>query len=262
MIISSLADGEILDANRSYERLLGYSIEELKGNNGLSLGIYSDPAERQQIVEVLQRDGFVHDYEATLYAKSGEPKWVLFSLELMELEGQPCMLASMFDITERKRAEEALQARERYLALLNDMTKTILLSRDFASTLNVLAVDMAKLLRCGSIAISPAGTPTLNKVIPSTVTAKPDRLLSEFGSGPGEHDLTASVLQAGHALAIDDVLNSPFIDPTRDSRILRVHSMLGIPLIAGDHKLGAALITFDEPRHLHIGGDQPCGTGR
>ena len=60
MIISSLEDGAILDANRSYERLLGYSSEDLKGNNGLDLRIYNDPAERQQIVELLQRDGFVH----------------------------------------------------------------------------------------------------------------------------------------------------------------------------------------------------------
>ena len=146
MIISSLIDGEILDANQSYERLLGYSLEELRGSSGLALGIYKDPAERQQIVELLQRDGFVHDYEAVLYAKSGEPKWVLFSLEIMELDGRRCILASMFDITERKRAEEALQARERYLALLNNMTKTILLSRDFESTLSVLAVDMARKL--------------------------------------------------------------------------------------------------------------------
>ena len=37
MIISSLIDGEILDANQSYERLLGYSREELRGSSGLAL---------------------------------------------------------------------------------------------------------------------------------------------------------------------------------------------------------------------------------
>ena len=75
----------------------------------MTSAFYNDPAERQQIVELLQRDGFVHDYEATLRAKSGENKRVLFSLELMELEGKSCILASMFDITERKQAEEALR---------------------------------------------------------------------------------------------------------------------------------------------------------
>jgi PAS domain S-box-containing protein len=236
MIVSRLSDGEILDANQSYERLLGYSMEELRGSNGLALGIYRESAERRQIVELLQRDGFVHDYEAILYSKSGEQKWVLFSLELMELEGRRCILANMFDITERKRAEAALQARERYLALLNNMTKTILLSTDLESTLNVLAVDMARLLNADHCHITRWDS-DLN------------RLVSEFEPGSGEHNMTASVMQAGHALAAGDVQHSPLLDP-RSLTDRHIHSMLGIPLIAGEHKLGAALITFHKPHHF------------
>jgi PAS domain S-box-containing protein len=238
MIISDLASGEILDANPSYERLLGYSLEELRGSNGLALGTYKDPSERQKIVEILQRDGFVHDYEAILYTKSREAIWVLFSLELMDLEGRPCILASMFDITARKQAEEVLQARERYLALLNDMTKTILVSRDLESTLHVLAVDMAKLLNADNCQIFRWDS-DLNRV------------MAESEPGAVERNMTVAVLQAGHAVAADDVLNSPMIDPlaVKDNPI---HSMLGIPLIAGQHKLGAALIAFMEPHHFTL----------
>jgi PAS domain S-box-containing protein len=237
MIISRLIDGEILDANQSYEQLLGYSLDEIKGSNGLALGTYKDPAERQQFVEILQRDGFVHDYEAVLYTKSGEPKWVLFSLELMDLDSQPCILASMFDITERKQAEEALQARERYLALLNNMTKAILLSTDFESTLNVLAVDMAKKMLNADHCHIIRWDPDLDSVI------------SDFDPGSAEQIMASSVLQAGHALAVADVLDSPIVDPVtlKDSRI---HSMLGIPLIAGEHKLGAAVVTFHTHHHF------------
>ena len=238
MIISSLNDGEILDANQSYERLLGYSVEEIKGSNGLALGTYKDPSERQRIVEILQRDGFIHDYEAILYTKSGEQKWVLFSLERMELEGRPCILASMFDITERKRAEEALQARERYLALLNNMTKAILLSRDFESTLNVLAVDMAELLNADHCHITRWDFDL-------------KRVISKFDPESAEHNMATAVLQAGHALAADDVLNSPIIDP-RSLQDPNIHSMLGIPLIAGEHRLGAALITFHAPHRFTL----------
>jgi PAS domain S-box-containing protein len=237
MIISNLTDGRILDANQSYERLLGYSMEELRGSNGLALGIYKNPADRQQIVERLQRDGFVHDYEAMLYAKSGEPKWVLFSLEIMEMEGKRCILASMFDITERKQAEEALQARERYLALLNNMTKAILLSSDSEATLNVLSIDMAKKLLNADHCHITRWDSDLNTVI------------SEFEPGSGEYMMAVSVLQTGHAIAVADVLNSPVpgLGPPKDSRL---HSMLGIPLIAGEHKLGAAVITFYAPHHF------------
>jgi PAS domain S-box-containing protein len=248
MVISSFTEGEILDANRSYERLLGYSAEELRGNNGLGLRIYTDPAQRRQILEILQRDGFVHDQEAILRAKSGEQKWVLFSLEMMELEGRTCILASMFDITERKQAEAALQAREQFLSLLNNMTKTILLSRDFNATLETLAVDMAKLLDADDCQITRWDA-ALSKAFPGAATARPGQAFPALDYHAGESNMTASVLQARHALAADDVRHSPYIDP-RKLENLPVHSMLGIPLIAGEHPLGAALITFHEPHHF------------
>ena len=248
MVITRLSDGEIMDANGAFERLVGYSIDQLKGKSGLSLGMYSDAAERERVAARLQQDGSVHDHEAKLCSRSGEHRQVLFHLELIEDGSQPCILASPHDITERRLAEEDLQSRERFLALLNDMTKTILLSRDFHTTLSALAADMAKLLNADDCYIT-RWDPTHNKVLPVTTTARLGQRYAEFEFEAGEVNMTTAVLQAGHALAADDAPSSPYINQRKLSEF-PVGSMLGIPLIAVDHKLGAALITFNNTHHF------------
>ena len=62
---------------------------------------------------------------------------------------------------------------------------------------------------------------------------------------PDEATMTASVLKAGHPLVAEDVFNSPYISP-RLAALFPTKSMLGLPLIANDHKLGAALISFSQ----------------
>jgi len=66
---------------------------------------------------------------------------------------------------------------------------------------------------------------------------------------PQETSLTASVLQAGHPLAVEDVFNTPYMSANSASRI-RSRSLLGLPLIALGQKLGAALISFNHPHHF------------
>ena len=62
---------------------------------------------------------------------------------------------------------------------------------------------------------------------------------------PGEQTMTASVLQAGHTLIAEDVLNSPYISPSVVKFPTR--SLLGVPLIADGMPLGALLVGFDQP---------------
>jgi len=148
-----------------------------------------------------------------------------------------------------EQVESELRSRERYLALLNDMTHAILLSNNFDSTLSTLAVDMAKLIRADDCYIT-RWDEERQLTIPTTTTAKLEKPYPlDDEDNPNEITLTASVLKAGHALAAEDVFNSPYVSIEIAKRY-PARSVLGIPLIARDHKLGAAIIAFNTPHHF------------
>lgn len=116
MVISRLADGLLMDFNASYEQMFEYTREELVGKTSTSVNIIA-PEARHVIIEKLQADGYVHSYETTFRTKSGKLIHALFSIEKIELAGEQCMLTVIYDITERKLAEERLRNSEEFVRL-------------------------------------------------------------------------------------------------------------------------------------------------
>ena len=108
--ITTLADGRYLDVNEAFLRLTGYQREEVIGKTSLAIGIWDKPADRSRLVQALQAIGSVRDFEFPFRTKSGELRDALIAAELIYLDDQPCNLALIHDITERKRAEEAVRA--------------------------------------------------------------------------------------------------------------------------------------------------------
>lgn len=146
----------------------------------------------------------------------------------------------LHDITERKRAENELRARERFLSLLNDMTHSIIASTDFNSMMKTLVNDLANLLEADHCYVTRwDATKNLTVPIVSSKTA-PLHYNDKI-------DLTMSVLQEGRIFAVEDVTSSPYID-TDAAKAMPEKSLIGIPLIVGEHKLGAALVGY-ETRH-------------
>jgi PAS domain S-box-containing protein len=59
-------------------------------------------------------------YEVKLVTKDGDERWVDFMAGHVEFEGKPAVLGTAFDISERKRAEEAVrESEERYRRLID-----------------------------------------------------------------------------------------------------------------------------------------------
>jgi PAS domain S-box-containing protein len=116
MLITTLAEGRIVDANETFERNLGYCREELIGRTTLELGLWAEPAQRAAIVEEIRKNGRVVNREIWNRTKSGEMGYKLYSVELIQIGKEPCLLSVSEDITERKRIQENLMRSEAFLA--------------------------------------------------------------------------------------------------------------------------------------------------
>lgn len=96
-----------LYANGAAERLFGYQPHEFYGKNFLDIIHPEDRALVHARAMARQRgEDAPNDYEVRVLNKHGDTLWVILSANQIEFEGQPAIVVTAFDVTERKRAEE------------------------------------------------------------------------------------------------------------------------------------------------------------
>ncbi|MBA3032126.1 MAG: EAL domain-containing protein [Gammaproteobacteria bacterium] len=110
--IGRAADGRLIEVNDKWLRDFGWTRAELIGKSALGLGIWPDAALRNVFVEALRRDGSVFDHVTHWRRKDGALRDVNVSAEMLEIDGEPCILAFATDITDRLQAERALAESE------------------------------------------------------------------------------------------------------------------------------------------------------
>ncbi|MGB5967922.1 MAG: adenylate/guanylate cyclase domain-containing protein [Spirulinaceae cyanobacterium] len=139
MAIVTLVGGEYLDVNESFLRSLSYCREEVIGLSPGELNIWVEPHERTRIMQTLQQEGAVSKQEVNWQTKLGQTRTVLFSAELIYLEGQECLLSVVNDITERKQAEKALLELFGLAALDADVGVALTKGKTLGEMLNLCA---------------------------------------------------------------------------------------------------------------------------
>jgi PAS domain S-box-containing protein len=113
ILTAPLDDGRFVEANDAWLCLMGYTRAEVIGKTGGELNTWADPEQRLQMKAQLQATGSVRNEEYVARTKSGELRNVLLSAEVLELNHQPYILYYVYDITERKQAEEAIHQTEK-----------------------------------------------------------------------------------------------------------------------------------------------------
>ena len=110
--LTRLSDGQIVEVNDGFVNITGYPRTEVMGKTTIDLHLWNGEEDRAAVADELSKSGKVQGREFQFRKKSGERITGLFSADIIPINDQECILSSMNDITERKRAEEALRQSE------------------------------------------------------------------------------------------------------------------------------------------------------
>lgn len=123
-IYQTLPDGQFLDANPSLARILGYDSPQqlITEVTDIATQLYVDPAARAAFLRRLESEGHVEALESEVWRRDGSRIRVSENMRAIR-DGNGRLAGvegTMVDITDRRRAEQALQqSEERYRTLVD-----------------------------------------------------------------------------------------------------------------------------------------------
>jgi PAS domain S-box-containing protein len=123
-------DGRLVEVNGAWLRLYGFERDEVLGKTTAELGLYVSVAERDKIVEDIEKLGQIVNREVRLRRKSGDAIDVQYSAKIIEQGGESFLLVMITDITAQKRSEASREATVELLRICNRADNLSMLMQD------------------------------------------------------------------------------------------------------------------------------------
>jgi two-component system cell cycle sensor histidine kinase/response regulator CckA len=213
-----------VEVNEAACRRLGYSREELLKMSPLDIDAPEGLARIPEAMRRLKAEGF-SKWEGVHVTRGGRKIPVEISNTLFEMDGQPMILATIRDISERKNAEKAFREHEETLhALLNATTD-----------LAFLVASSGQLLACNEAFARTVGSQSFDQIGPGPIWEMKTLPLDERA-----REQTAKVLRTGLPARLE---------VSRDSSVFDL-GIFPIPDESGDiHRLAFFLRDITSSRH-------------
>jgi PAS domain S-box-containing protein len=106
--ITTVDAGRFLDVNEAFERKYGYSRDEIIGRTIRDIGIWADPEDRSRMLDEIRDHGCIRSHSTRIRKRSGEVVEAVFSAQILELEGERCILAVTEEVTDRPQLQDSL----------------------------------------------------------------------------------------------------------------------------------------------------------
>ena len=100
----------VSDVNAAFTTVTGWNREEVLGHGEAELSLWGDPAACAEVERQLLAAGHLRRVDIRLGGKSGPVGEFLLSAETTDIQGVPCVLSLMQDVSEHKQTESELLA--------------------------------------------------------------------------------------------------------------------------------------------------------
>jgi PAS domain S-box-containing protein len=126
--------GALLNANPALARMMGYKTpqELIRGIDDIAHTVYVDPAARAEYRSLMRRDGMVREFEYQARRRGGAILWLSDSATVVRDESGEVIRyeGTVRDITDQKRAEDAIAEGRRLLQLVIDTVPAVINVKD------------------------------------------------------------------------------------------------------------------------------------
>ncbi|HBY09048.1 MAG TPA: hypothetical protein DEH22_15185 [Chloroflexi bacterium] len=250
MVITRLADGLLTFANPPAAEITGVPLEELVDSPAPDF--YANPEERTAFVGELSTKGFVNNMQVLLKRSNQSTFWSLLSARTFTYQGEPSILTTITDISERIAAQEATAKRAAELATVAQIgttISTILQEEPLLETVVLQTRERFDLYHC-HIFLADQSHQTLHikacgwEAGSSHTGTHGDTLIHI----DQEKSLVAQAARSQEPVIVNDVLNNPNWLP--NELLPNTRSEMAIPLIAGNNLFGILDVQSNEINHF------------
>ena len=178
-------NGEILSANPSFAHLFGYrsSQEIMRAVKDIRYEIYADERQRNELRRLLDKQGFVRNFEVLCRRKDGQRIWISINIRAVKDNNNRILFyeGTLVDITERKMIQDDLENKSRSLEETNAALRVLLKQREEDKTdLEEKVLHNIKELVLPYVDKLRAGQQNKDTVIVDIVESNLNEILSPF----------------------------------------------------------------------------------
>jgi PAS domain S-box-containing protein len=109
LVISRVSDGIVAYVNEPLADIIRMPREELIGK--ITPDFYHNPADREAYLKGLREKGQVSNYDLRLKRSDGDPLWTLVSGRVINFQGEPAIISSLVDVSDRREAQATVARR-------------------------------------------------------------------------------------------------------------------------------------------------------